>query len=766
MSLISFAAFLPQESVASIIITVTRFAPEITMQLLPIAAIFILLLSFPIPSIFAGQSEDRPKIGLALSGGGARGGAHVGILKALEELDVEVDYIAGTSMGAIIGGLYASGYSAEEIEVILVETDWKKALTDRPARRDRTMRKKEQEAQFLIPFRIGFNNGKIQLPLGLIEGQHLDQIFHKMLLPVVGIDHFDQLPIPFRAVATDLVTGNAVVLFDGSLPDAIRASMSVPGVFAPVRIEDRILVDGGMSNNLPVDVVREMGADVVIAVDISSPLLTEEQLTSVLSVTEQLTNFLTRRSTEKQISSLGPRDILIVPELGNFSAADFEEADTIIHLGYEEALRAQDRLMAMADATGPAPARPPGQPVADFIVHFVDIDNGSVLNDELIRSRLDVKLGQAIDLDSLDESVDKIYSLDVFKSVTYDLVKNDDGQQGVVVHARPREWGPNYLQFGLELSSDFSESSDFKLGLAYTRNALNSLGGELRAVGSIGRQDEIGFDFYQPIDLKARWFVEPKVYWRRQNYNVWDEDVNIAELEISGSGLEFGIGRNLSSTDRLRLDYEFARGDADVITGDLGFPIDGRIRIGELRLRYAHDSLDSLWFPTSGMLHRLEYLYATDELGASFDYQQAMANGTLSLSRGRNSVMFNYDLGYSFDDKAPIERWFRLGGLGRLSGLAPDQLTGRQSAFAALAYYRRLNSQDLIPAYAGFSLEAGNVWEFSDDMSFDDLRYSASLFVGAATPIGPVYFAVGHSDSGDNAVYFYVGNPFRVSRFD
>jgi NTE family protein len=628
------------------------------------------------------------------------------------------------------------------------------------------MRKKDLERQFLIPYRIGFNSGKVQLPLGAIEGQHLDQIFHEMLLPVVTINNFDELPIPFRAVATDLVTGEEVILSSGSLPDALRASMSVPGVFAPVKIGGQILVDGGMSNNLPVSVVRAMGADIVIAVDISSPLLKEEQLTSVLSVTEQITNFLTRRNTEQQIESLGERDLLIIPVLGDFSSTDFEGAEEIVNLGYLAALDSRDSLVELSQTHRPEPAKPPRQSASDLIVAFLEIDNGSVLNDELIRSRLEVNLGEAVDLQALNESVDRIYSLDVFESVTYDLVTNEAGQQGVVIHASPRDWGPNYLQLGLELSSDFSEYSDFKLGMAYTRNALNSLGGELRVIGSIGRQDEISFDFYQPIDLKANWFVQPQVYWRRQNYNLWLDDVNVAELRIGGWGTKIGIGRNLSTTDRLRLDYEFARGDADVITGNPGFPFDGRVRVGELTAEYLHDSLDNLWFPHTGMMHRLAYLYASDDLGAAFDYQQAMVNGAFAFTHGRNSWVLNYEGGYSFDDDAPFERWFRLGGLGRLSGLAPDQLSGRQMGLASMVYFRRLNSLDLFPTYAGVSLEAGNVWEFSDDIGFDDLRYSASIFVGADSPIGPVYFAVGHSDSGDNAVYFYVGNPFRANRFD
>ncbi len=736
--------------------------------MMPFRLAAAIVLSFALlPShTLAEYEDDRPRIGLVLSGGGARGGAHIGVLRAIEELGVPVDYIAGTSMGAIIGGLYAAGYSADDIEKILAETDWNRAFTDQPERRDRTMRKKELETQFLIPFRVGFNNGRVQLPLGVIEGQHLDQILHRILFPVVHTRDFDQLPIPFRAVATDLVTGEEVVLSGGSLPDALRASMSVPGAFSPVRIDDRLLVDGGMANNLPVSVAREMGADVVIAVDISSAMLTEEQLTSILSVTEQLTNFLVRRTTDAQIATLGEQDLLIVPDLGSFSAADFGDAVDIIPDGYEAAMAQRDKLAEMKAGEFAVPRDHLENRASEYVVNFVDVDNNSKLHDELIRSRLAVEIGEKLDLPALEKSVDQIYSLDVFKSVTYDLVENEAGESGLLVSAERREWGPNYLQFGLELSSDFSGNSDFKLGAAYTRNALNALGGELRVIGSIGREDELSFDFYQPIDASARWFVQPQFYFRRENYNYWENDVNIAELEIDGLGAELGLGRNLDTMNRVGINYEFARADADVIQGDLGFPLDDEVEIGELVLEYLHDSLDSLWFPGSGMFHRWGYRYASESLGASSDYEQISGNGSFTFSRGRDNFLLNYEGGYSFDDAAPIERWYRLGGFGRLSGLVPDQLSGRQQLFGALAYYRRLNDVQFAPVYAGLTLEAGNVWNSRDDMGLDDLRYSGSLFLGAETPIGPIYFAVGHSDSGDSTAYFYVGNPFRVSRFD
>ena len=535
-------------------VIIYRLATELEFEMkLPGAALVILmLLSVQGLPVYAGEDQERPKIGLALSGGGARGGAHVGVLKALEELDVPIDYIAGTSMGAIIGGIYAAGYSADELEQVLIEMNWTAAMSDQPPRREHTMRKKDLDAQFLIPYRVGFNRGGVQLPLGVIEGQHLDQVFHRILLPVQGIDDFDQLSIPFRAVATDLVTGQEVVLSGGSLADALRASMSVPGAFAPVVLNGRKLVDGGMANNLPVSVVRDMGADIVIAVDISTPLLTEEQLTSVIKVAEQLTGFLTRRNTEEQIASLGPGDILLVPDLEGVSAADFENADEIAKKGLEAAMARREDLASLSVPQVRDPAeRPPvlGHSLPAYLVQFITINNGSVLRrrDHSFATGPG-RQGKPLDISALEKSVDRVYGLDVFKSVTYNLVRNEAGEQGVEINAIPRSWGPNYLQFGLEFSDDICRQHDeFKIGAAYTRNALNSLGGELRVTAAFGREDELLFDFYQPLDKGARWFLRaPGFYPAREKFNVWQDDSLVAKLEIAGLGDNTGHWAGIS----------------------------------------------------------------------------------------------------------------------------------------------------------------------------------------------------------------------------
>jgi NTE family protein len=717
------------------------------------------------------SSAAPPKIGLALSGGGARGAAHVGVLKVIEELGITVDYVAGTSMGAIVGALFAAGYSAAEIEELMAQTDWSEALTDRPHRREHTMRQKDLESEFMIPHKMGFNKGEVQFPLGVVEGQHLDQIFQRLFLPVRGIRDFDDLDIPFRAVATDLVTGDEVVMSSGSLPDALRASMSVPGIFAPVRLDGRMLVDGGMSNNLPISVVRDMGAEIVIAIDISSPMLKAEELNSVLNVSLQMTNFLTRKNTEVQLAMLSDRDVLLVPDLEGASSTAFDKFEPIIGMGYESADANRSQLAALSYQTATAePGSDKGEPMSerelgDYMVSFVLLDNESALSDELIMSRLELEIGQALDVDLLETNLDQVYSLDVFETVTYDLVTDEHGETGVRVTALPRAWGPNYLQVGLEFSDDFSGNSDFKIGMAYTRNALNSLGGELRVQAAFGREEELSFDFYQPIDREARWFIEPQVFANRQKYNVFIDETLLSVLEIKGVGGIMGLGRNFNSRNLIRMDYEYFRGDADETSGVLPFPLDDNVDIGDLTLQFQHDSQDSFAFPTEGHQHRIGYLYADKSLGAAFDYQQAWATGLFAFTRGKNTAVIHYEAGYSFQDRAPVERWWRLGGFGRLSGLIPNQLSGRHMGLVTLGYYRRLNDIKILPVYAGISLEAGNTWNFADDIDIDDLRTSGSLFVGAETPVGPVYLSWGHASNGDNTIYFYLGRPFSIRRF-
>ncbi|HHK2642614.1 TPA: patatin-like phospholipase family protein [Pseudomonas aeruginosa] len=348
--------------------------------------LLVLLLLLPLSALAA---EARPKIGLVLSGGAARGLAHIGVLKALDEQGIQIDAIAGTSMGAVVGGLYASGYTPAELERIALEMDWQQALSDAPPRKDVPFRRKQDDRDFLVKQKISFrDDGTLGLPLGVIQGQNLAMVLESLLVHTSDNRDFDKLAIPFRAVSTDIATGEKVVFRKGHLPQAIRASMSIPAVFAPVEIDGRLLVDGGMVDNIPVDVARDMGVDVVIVVDIGNPLRDRKDLSTVLDVMNQSITLMTRKNSEAQLATLKPGDVLIQPPLSGYGTTDFGRVPQLIDAGYRATTVLAARLAELRkpkDLNSEAldVARTPNQrkPVIDAI----RVENNSKVSDEVIR---------------------------------------------------------------------------------------------------------------------------------------------------------------------------------------------------------------------------------------------------------------------------------------------------------------------------------------------------------------------------------------------
>ncbi len=306
--------------------------------------IWSLFLSLSVSAPSSAEALDRPKIGLVLAGGGARGAAHIGVLKYLEDHRIPVDLVTGTSIGAIIGGLYASGLSAREIETLMLEMDWEQALVDDVPRQDRSMQRKFREDQFSIPGTPGYQDGALKIPSGAIQGQNVILALQGMTQHVAHVTDFDALPRPFKAVATDIVTGEMVVLDKGNLAVALRASMGVPAFFAPIEVDGRLLVDGGITNNLPVELAQAMGADVLIVVDITSPMLPKAALGNLLTITDQLTRLLVVNNTQVQKARLTADDILLVPDLADFSAVDFSTAAGAIKVG-EETIAAKQQAL-------------------------------------------------------------------------------------------------------------------------------------------------------------------------------------------------------------------------------------------------------------------------------------------------------------------------------------------------------------------------------------------------------------------------------------
>ncbi|WP_288076239.1 patatin-like phospholipase family protein, partial [Marinobacter sp.] len=391
---------------------------------------------------------------------------HVGVLRVLEELKVPVDIVVGTSAGSAVGALYASGMEVREIEERFIEMDWVSSFRDDPGRAYKPVRRKRQGWRYPVSPGIGVRLDGLHLGGGIIAGQNLGFILNELTRDAALVEDFDELAIPFRAIATDLETGEEVVIGSGNLSEAIRASMSIPGVYAPVTLDGRLLVDGGVANNLPVNVAHELGADIVIAVDITDPLLEREDIREAFSVVGQLTTMMTRQNTERQLKLLGDQDILVRPDLKGLSSADFHEAPALFELGASSARghagelrhlsvsddewdRFRNRLKAHSSSPG--------------VITDIRIDDRSRLAGDFLRERIRQQTGEPLDVHALEEDLKRIYGLGYYETVSYSLVPTDGPGTDLVIRVREKSWGPNYLSFGLNYEDNFENDTRFNV---------------------------------------------------------------------------------------------------------------------------------------------------------------------------------------------------------------------------------------------------------------------------------------------------------------
>ena len=730
--------------------------------------ISFLVLAWPfVQPVLAGEpatepaSSKRPRIGLVLGGGGARGAAHVGVLKVLEEMRIPVDYVVGTSMGSIVGGLYASGMTPEEIEREIRAMDWDDLFRDNPDREDRSFRRKRDDDLYTFKAKLGFNDGAVEIPLAYIRGQKFDLALNRLMLPVVDVKNFNKLAIPYRAVATDLETGKEVVLASGSLPKAIRASMAVPAAFDPVEIDGRLLVDGGLVNNVPVSVARAMGADVFIVVDVGAGLYGREDIKSALQVTSQLTGFLFSLNSEPQLKTLTARDVLLQPALGDIGGGSFDRAAEAMPIGEASARAAQDALrrysLDESQFARHLAARGRGRP-GPAVMDFVRIENHSRISDEIIAEQISVKPGELLDVAQLERDIGRIYGLEIFESVRYEVAR-EEGKTGLLIIAKEKYWGPGYLQFGVAASNDLQGNSSFRVGVLHTLTQINALNGEWRTGFQLGDEPGIFTEIHQPLDTQLRYFVAGRVLYGNRNINVFDNDGNkLARYQLSAYGVELGAGREFGTWGEGRLGFRRESGEAEISIGAPAPTID--VERGEVFLRLSDDKLDNLYFPRTGHYGRVEYRAADDSMGASRDYDQLIANYIHAFSAGSNTFIGVLAGATTEDDNAPLNSLFQLGGFMRLSGLQDNELTGQHAGLASLVYMRRLAKMQLFGAYAGASIELGNVWQDSDDVSHDNSITAGSVFLGFDTPIGPLYLAYGRTDTGDDSFYIYLGPRF------
>ena len=713
-----------------------------------------------------GDAEPRPRIGLVLGGGGARGAAHIGVLKELERLRIPVDAIAGTSMGAIVGGLYATGVNAEDLEELVSSLDWNAALSDTAAREHLSFRRKQDEREFPINFELGLRGTDLLLPKGVIQGQELDLLLRKLTMHASHITDFDELPIPFRAIASDIVAGEVVILDSGDLTMAIRASMSVPGVFAPARVDGRLLVDGGLIGNLPIDVMKEMGVDIIIAVDVEFPLYKSEELESVVTISEQMLTILIRKETLRQIDTLAAADILIRPELGIYASANFADITETIQPGQQavldQAARLQELSLPETDWAPYLEQRTLRMNKNDELA-FVRVVHDGKLAPEVLESRLSVHAGDKINADVLAQNANRLYGLQLYQKVDYRLI-NEDAGTGVEYRAVAKSWGPNFLQFGVSIEDDFEGSTAFNLAARLTKAGLNKLGAEWRTDVQLGTDPALLTEFYQPLSFDSRLFVAPRLEMRQSNLDTFSMDNTIARYRVSEGGLSLDFGRELGTVGEFRLGVYRGIGDARVKVGDPSLSnFDFETGGAFARLRF--DSVDNSHFPRSGTLADIHWNLSRPGLGADHNFDTIEGEFSQTWSRGKNSLQLGLGYATTLSSDNTVQDFFPMGGFLRLSGLERGEISGPHAALARLVYYRRVGDTtgDLFetPIYLGFSAEAGNVWQTREEIGFDTMQINGSVFAGLDSYFGPVYLAAGFAENGQTNFYLFVGAPPR-----
>ena len=497
-----------------------------------------------VPEILS-PSVKRPRICLVLSGGGARGAAHAGVLKVLEEYRVPIDCIAGTSMGALIGASYATGMTVPEMEKVTGDITNEKLFKDNPPRQELSMRRKADDYKPYFGPEIGLTDGSLKLPKGAVSGIQLETVL-RQLSRAKGYHDFDTLPIPFRAVATDLVTGKAVVFSDGEIANVMRASMSVPGAVAPAEIDGMLLVDGMLTSNLPVETARAMGADIVIAVNVGTPLLKREQLSGIFGVTGQMLSILTEQNVQASLATLKPDDILISPELGDYSTGDFDDLVKIIPLGEVAARKVASRLAALsipADEYAALRKRQQAEVLPDLRpVDEIQFQHLQRVQQQAVQKVMQTQAGAPISQATLDADMRRLYGTGDFEHVNYRYLE-EPGKRVLSVNAVEKSWGPNYLRFGLGLSSDFSGDSYFNLLASYRKSWINAYGAEWRTDLQIGRSMSLGTEFYQPLEPAGRFFIAPHAALERRTVDLYQGDRRIATYDAQSAlaGVDLGV---------------------------------------------------------------------------------------------------------------------------------------------------------------------------------------------------------------------------------
>ena len=714
------------------------------------------------PALVAPASvAARPRIALVLSGGGARGLAHIGVLKVLQELHVPIDMVVGTSMGGVVGGAYAAGASVADLEKMARETNWARVVADRPPRDELAFRRREED--LLLPSRIefGISRNGISTPPAAASNAALEMALNRLLPAGMRDRPASQLPLPFRSVASDLVNGELVELVDTPLFLSMRASLAVPGVFSPVRVNNRLVVDGGLVRNLPVDMARAMGADIVIAVNVGTPLAPEKDLGSAIGVAQQMLQILTEQNVQRSLKELQPQDILVAPDLTGVSFLDFENYARAMRAGEQAAQALAARLAPLALPPEQYAAREQLRLAAPALLDValpltrLAVESEGDIDPRILQAQSGLAEGQAVSQEDVLKAAARLYGRGDVARVETEVVDAGD-QRTVNIKAVEAPWASNRLRVGLELSSDFRDSNSFALKLLHVRSNLNSWGGELRSTAQIGNARGFGVQYWQPLGAGNPWYIAPQLQYTSSAMDLFDQGRRSARLAYNGQAGALILGREFGNWGDLQ--FGVTRSE---VKGKLAIPADPTLpesrALGTTQfVQFRADTLDSPGFPTRGVL---------------FDatWTRASTTGSGEAALGRSSVTalkaFGYGnwAGHVYGEWARAQRGeapLSLGGFLRLSGTEFESVSGRSIALARVVMARRIGS---LPSTlggavrAGFSLEMGGGFDQSERWKASKFTQASSAFISVDTRFGPVYMASGASKGGESTFYLFLG---------
>jgi NTE family protein len=741
------------------------------VDIVGVAVAALMALGFPIAAQTAraepptAPSQQRPRVGLVLGGGGAKGAAHVGVLSVLEELRVPVDCVVGTSMGALVGGTYASGLTAAEVDTAIRRISFQEAIGFEGERRQQSMRRKLAGDIYSNRFEFGLRDGGLTAPSGFISTQNIEQTIGLLVSRSLGVRDFDKLAIPFRAIATDMQTGEMVVLDSGDLPHALRASMSIPGVFAPVIIDGRVLGDGGLSRNVAVDIARATCADVVIAVSVPNPVPTAEELQSPLTMVMRTIDVLVGANERQQLETLAPHDVSIVIHTGDITSGAFDRANDAIPLGRQAALAYREQLLRLSvgeseyAAWRTATSRDERERVqlADVQVHGLER-----VQERHVVEKLGLEPGSVVDERELRARINRLFALGEFERAEFAL-RGDAVQPTLDVFLREKSWGPNIVRFDVGLQMGTDSNTAFVIGGDYLRTWINPLGGEVHGSLYLGRTSTAELSLYQPLDHAADYFLEPGLTARRSVEDLFFDGQAVARYDFERAYGFLDIGRVLGTRAELRAGIVSGIQSADRDIADTALPDAPTEGYGGWTARFVYDTRDRVDLPSQGWLGRLSYFHSDESLGAetvpAYEKLDALVAGSYRFAN--QLVHWRAAGGTSFDTPLPLYDLFVLGGPISFPGLNLGELRGEDYWLASTMYMHKIADLSSLfgqALYLGFALTAGDMQGRIDQVSEKPL-YAGSLLLGGRTPLGPLRLFLSVASNDDWQVVLGIGRP-------